>query len=300
MLDNINWEYVIGIGGILATIFTAGVGVRYFLLIPKLKYFIEILPFINPSNIDKKINGNLKIIYDNNEVKKLNVATVKIFNTGKNVAENFSAPIKIDFNSKILSAYPNEEAYELGIISDYSISDNEIKFKPNFINSKEHVTFTVVVSELEESQIKVSGRCKGCSQIKKIKSRKYLQGIYGFILGACLPILFMCYVHYKSNSLEKICLSLKEINDNIEKQIVEIEQRNKKVEDKMEKTNKGVLFCKKAEEICSLCKYGVTLAIAKNVSLSETEKIDLISKIDKFSSDMEMLNIKDESTPRSK
>mgnify|MGYP002607158950 CR=1 FL=1 len=274
----------------------------YFLMLPKLKYTLEILPFVNPTDVEKKIKSRLKILYDNKEVHRLSIAKITIYNKGKGIAEIFSQPIKILFNTKILAAYPNEEVYTSGIIAKNGITENEnvIEFLPQYINPNEKIIFNAVLETPNKLDVRVTGRCKGCSNIKKIRSYKYLVYFIIFALGFSFPLILSSYLEHQSKTiiekLEKTNIEIKTISTAIEDKIESLEQRNKKVEDKMEKTNKGVLLCKKAEEICSLCKYGVTLAIAKNVSLSEIEKIDLISKIDKFSSDMEMLNIKDEST----
>lgn len=288
---NINWKYVI------STLLALG-GIFY-IIRPKLRYTIEVLPFVNPSKVDTTIKNKLKIIYDNQEVNDLSIAKVTILSKGTDACD-FSAPIKIQFNSKILYAYPNKDLLTLGIAKEYVTSSKIIEFLPNYINKKEKIIFYAVLETPKKLEVKVTGRCKGCSNIKKIRSYKYLVYFIIFALGFSFPLILSSYLEHQSKTiiekLEKTNIEIKTISTAIEEKIESLEQRNKKVEDKMEKTNKGVLLCKKAEEICSLCKYGVTLAIAKNVSLSEMEKIDLISKIDKFSSDMEMLNIKDEST----
>lgn len=271
----------------------------YFLMLPKLKYTLEILPFVNPTDVEKKIKSRLKILYDNKEVHRLSIAKITIYNKGKGIAEIFSQPIKILFNTKILAAYPNEEVDTLGIIERDNITENVVEFLPKYINPNEKIVFNVVLETPDKLDVKVTGRCKGCSDIEEIKSKKYLINIACFAWGFSLPFIPSFYSEFQSKTiiekLEKSSIEVKAIRATIEDKIESLEQRNKKVEDKMEKTNKGVLLCKKAEEICSRCKYGVTLAIAKNVSLSDMEKIDLISKIDKFSSDREMMNINDES-----
>ena len=49
-MGNINWEYAIGIVGVIATVW----GILY-IIKPNLKYTIEILPFVNPKDVDKNI-----------------------------------------------------------------------------------------------------------------------------------------------------------------------------------------------------------------------------------------------------
>ena len=260
----------------------------YFLMLPKLKYTLEILPFVNPTDVEANIKSRLKILYDNKDVHRLSIAKITIYNEGKGIAEIFSQPIKILFNTKILAVYPNDDLYTLGIIERDGITENEnfIEFLPKYINPNEKIVFNIVLETPDKLDVKVTGRCKGCSDIQEIKSKKYLIKIIYFVLGA-LSAYIMTFL------IEKV----EKVTTQLGNEITILEQRLSTAEGGMNKVNKDIQLCKEAKEICSLCKYGVTLAVAKNISLSEMEKIDLISKIDKFSNDLEMQNIKNESIP---
>lgn len=285
MEDNIckNWDVIITIISSLIGIWT----IWYFLMLPKLKYTLEILPFVNPTDVEANIKSRLKILYDNKDVHRLSIAKITIYNKGKGIAEIFSQPIKILFNTKILAVYPNDDLYTLGIIERDGITKNEnfIEFLPKYINPNEKIDFNIVLETPDKLDIKVTGRCKGCSDIQEIKSKKYLIYIVYFAFGALSAYL----VTYLTERFAKVTSQLGN-------KITILEQEIKEVESTVAKKNKDVLLCKEAEKICSLCKYGITLAIANNISLSEMEKIDLISKIDKFDNDMEMVNIKNGST----
>lgn len=279
MIQDINWEYVLGFIGVILT------GCGFFYIIrPKLRYTIEVLPFVNPSKVDTLIKNKLKIIYDNQEVNDLSIAKVTILSKGTDACD-FSAPIKIEFNSKVLYAYPNKDLLSLGIAKEYVTSSKHIEFLPNYINKEDKIIFYAVLETPKQLDVRVTGRCKGCSDIQEIKSKKYLIYIVCFVFG----VLSAYLLTYLTEKFEKVTSQLGN-------KITILEQEIKEVESTVAKKNKDVLLCKEAEKICSLCKYGITLAIAKNISLSEMEKIDLISKIDKFDNDMEMVNIKNEST----
>ena len=218
-MENINWNYFIGIMGLLATILASGIGVWYFLLIPKLSYFINILPFINPSNVDKSIKNKLKIIYNNQEVEQLSLARVIICNEGKGVADNFSSPITIKFNKKILYVVPNEKVLVSGIIDEYTISrDNtKVEFKPNFINQGENIYFDFVLESTKDIDIEVTGRCKGCSAIKKVQGpkRNRITSIILLILSLFLTltmVVFCAFSHKRIVAIqEELANNQKEI-----------------------------------------------------------------------------------------
>lgn len=199
MIKDINLEYVLGIIGLILT----GCGIFY-IIRPKLRYTIEVLPFVNPSKVDKTIKNKLKIIYDNQEVNDLSIAKVTILSKGTDACD-FSAPIKIQFNSKILYAYPNKDLLTLGIAKEYVTSSKSIEFLPNYINTQDKIIFYVVLETPKKLEVKVTGRCKGCSDIEEIKSKKYLINIACFALGALLPLSMIMFANYHaSKSEEKI------------------------------------------------------------------------------------------------
>ena len=195
MFENINWGYVIGIIGTIITCW--GILRR-----PKLGYTVEVLPFVNPRNVDKTIKNKLKIIYDNQEVNDLSVAKITILNKGKDACD-FSAPIKIEFNSKVLYVYPNKDLLTLGISKKYVTSSKHIEFLPNYINKQDKIIFYAVLETPDKLDVKVTGRCKGCSDIQEIKSKKYLINMACFALGALAPLSIMMFASYQASKTEK-------------------------------------------------------------------------------------------------
>lgn len=190
-------------------------GIWYFLLIPKLSYFINILPFINPSNVDKSIKNKLKIIYNNQEVEQLSLARVIICNEGRGVADNFSSPITIKFNKKILYVVPDKKILASGIVNEYVISKDskKVEFTPQFINQGESISFDFVLESVKDIDIVVTGRCKACSSIKKVQGTKKHR-ITSTILSTVLTILI-----FVSFFLTGVAFSLKK---DIEKGQIEL------------------------------------------------------------------------------
>lgn len=144
----------------------------------------------------------LKIIYDNQEVNDLSVAKITILNKGTDACD-FSAPIKIEFNSKVLYVYPNKDLLTLGISKEYDTSSKHIEFLPNYINKQDKITFYAVLETPDKLNIKVTGRCKGCSNIQEIKSKKYLINIVCFVFGALAPLSIMMLASHKASKAEE-------------------------------------------------------------------------------------------------
>lgn len=227
-MENINWEYVISILGLIITV----LGLIY-IKTPKLKYFVEILPFVSPSNVDKNIKNKLKITYNDQEVKQLDLARITIYNKGKAVAENFSSPIAIKFNNKILYALPNEKNLTSGIINEYTIAkDNtKIEFMPKFINQGENLSFDIVLERIKDINIIVTGRCKGCSNIKEIKSKNISYKIViflGIITGFSIAY---CFNYYKFKHMNELLITQKnKLSENYQKfyNLIEKDEKNMK------------------------------------------------------------------------
>ena len=194
-------------------------GIWYFLLIPKLSYFINILPFINPSNVDKSIKNKLKIIYNNQEVEQLSLARVIICNEGRGVADNFSSPITIKFNKKILYVVPDKKILASGIVNEYVISKDskKVEFTPQFINQGESISFDFVLESVKDIDIVVTGRCKACSSIKKVQGpkRNRITSIILLILSLFLTltmVVFCAFSHKRIVAIqEELANNQKEI-----------------------------------------------------------------------------------------
>lgn len=186
-----NWEIITSLLSIIIGIWV----VRHFLLIPDLRYSIETQPFVITCGTNKAIKNKLKILYNNQNVEQISIATVTIKNNGWGIAKDFSSPVRFIFNSKILSAYPDSSNIQNGILSEYTISQDGkvLEFNPNYINQKESIIFKIVMETQHNFDINVTGRCNGCSTIKKQpqKMSSYALGALSGIILAIITCFFL-------------------------------------------------------------------------------------------------------------
>ena len=244
-MENINWEYVIGILGFIATVW----GIFY-IIRPNLKYVIEILPFVTPTNVDKNIKSKLKITYNNQEVSQLSLARVTICNKGKAIAENFSSPIIIKFSKKILYVVPNSEILTSGIVDEYEISNDRfrIEFIPQYINQGESIYFDVVLESAKDINVSVTGRCKGCSNVKKYRSINLsykatviLAILTGFFIAFCKTYITRQY----ENKIMQVEQKISSLNEKIINQyevLIDAE------------TLRAETICAESKKVCTECK----------------------------------------------
>lgn len=244
-MGNINWEYAIGIVGVIVTVW----GILY-IIKPNLKYTIEILPFVNPKDVDKNIKSKLKITYDNQEVSQLSLARINICNKGRAVAENFSSPIVIKFSKKILYVVPNVEILKSGIVHEYTISNDRfrIEFTPQYINQGESIYFDAVLESAQDINVSVMGRCKGCSNIKKYKSINLsykatviLAILTGFFIAFCKTYIKIQY----ENKIMQVEQKISTLNEKIINQYEVLMETE---------TLRADNICAESKKVCAECK----------------------------------------------
>lgn len=209
-------------------------GIWYFLFIPKLRYKVEIFPIIRPTlPLDK-----LKILFTNKPIKELSIVCISIYNKGMGIADNFVTPITISSNKRILDLQLSKNAMEAKVVKKYKILKDEksIDLSMGFINRNEEFTCYCIIDGTDNIDISVSGRCKGCSEIKQ----KYM--IPWRVVNKYVPwillLLFSCFIAISStllkNRVNVLYIKLKNINQSISQQVSEIKTIKNNIKTKSE------------------------------------------------------------------
>lgn len=209
-------------------------GIWYFLFIPKLRYKVEIFPIIRPTlPLDK-----LKILFTNKPIKELSIVCISIYNKGMGIADNFVTPITISSNKRILDLQLSKNAMEAKVVKKYKILKDEksIELSMGFINRNEEFTCYCIIDGTDNIDISVSGRCKGCSEIKQ----KYM--IPWRVVNKYVPwillLLFSCFIAISStllkNRVNVLYIKLKNINQSISQQVSEIKTIKNNIKTKSE------------------------------------------------------------------
>lgn len=199
-------------------------GIWYFLLIPKLRYKIDIIPVVRPTI---PLN-NLKILFTDKQVSELSIGCISIYNKGLGVADNFTTPITIYSNRKILEIQLDEESFNSKIINKQSISKDgkSVELDINFINNNDNIKYYFIIEGTDDIEISVSGRCKGCSKIKHAFTinRKYINKYLPWFFTALFLISIAIGTSLLKNKIHTIHINLKNINQNISQQLSEIKK----------------------------------------------------------------------------
>lgn len=119
----------------------------------------------------EKIQGKIKILYNNTEVENVNFYELKISNTGNLgiPSEDYEKPIRFKFDSgvEILSA-EIIDSNPKSLTTDVEINNNEITINPILMNSKDSFTLKTIISNSEDSGVIVDARIKDVMEIKKL------------------------------------------------------------------------------------------------------------------------------------
>ncbi|WP_339611554.1 hypothetical protein [uncultured Planktosalinus sp.] len=119
----------------------------------------------------EKLEGKIKILYNNSEVENVNFYELKISNSGNLgiPSEDYERPIRFIFDTgvEILSA-EIIESNPKSLITELVTEGNEIIITPVLMNSKDSFTIKSIVSNSEETEILVDARIKDVKEIKKV------------------------------------------------------------------------------------------------------------------------------------
>jgi len=139
----------------------------------------------------EKIEGKIKVFYEENEVENVRFLSIKLINSG-NIgipANDYERPITfiLPTDSKILSSEIISTNPDT-LTTDITIKENEISIRPVLMNAKDSLTFKVIYSESKNGSFIVDARIKDIKEIKKLGE----PSIYGtFYLIALFVMLIL-------------------------------------------------------------------------------------------------------------
>lgn len=162
------WNFI----GVIIAILTIVVTLIIFLLQRRQKEIsYEITSKTALLTTKEKIQGKIKILYNNTEVQNVNFYELKISNTGNLgiPSEDYERPIRFIFDSKveILSA-EIINSNPKSLTTEVEINNNEIIINPILMNSKDSFTLKTIVSNSGETEVIVDARVKDVKEIKKL------------------------------------------------------------------------------------------------------------------------------------
>lgn len=201
-LNNLNWNLI---GGLLAGLSLLATIIIFILQKNKKRLAYEIIAETSLLTTKEKIEGKLKILYEDREVQNVKFFEIKIINSG-NVgipATDFEKPIKIKFSetSKILSCEVIENSPN-SLDTKVILSEAEISIEPLLINSKDYFILKAIVSDIESEDFKINARIKDVKEVKRLDESN--QALFWQSLGLIFIITGMVLVAISDKSHEKI------------------------------------------------------------------------------------------------
>jgi len=195
-LNNLNWNLI---GGVLAGLSLLATIIIFLLQKNKKKLSYEVIAKTSLLTTKEKIEGKLKILYNDQEVQNVKFFEIKIINSG-NIgipATDFERSIKIKFpeTSKILSCEVIEN-FPDSLDTKTLINETEISIEPLLINSKDYFILKTIVSNIEGEDFTIDARIKDVKEIKNLDESN--QFLIWASLGLILTITGMVRLTDKS------------------------------------------------------------------------------------------------------
>ena len=183
------WNFI---GVIVASITLIVTLVIYFLQKHKKGLSYEITAKNSLLTTREKVEGKIKILFDDSEVQNVNFVEIRITNTG-NIgipANDYERPLRFIFgpDTKILSSEIIKSNPE-NLKTIIEIKQNEFIIQPVLMNSKDSITIKSIISNSTDDEMIVDARVKDVKEIKK-QGESYMSFIFVF-LGLVLTITGM-------------------------------------------------------------------------------------------------------------
>ena len=180
------WNFI---GVIIACVTLLITVILYFLQKHKKGLSYVILSKTSLLTNKEKLEGKIKILYNDHEVQNVKFLEIKILNTG-NIgipSSDYERPLRFIFEveAKILTAEIIKSEPE-SLTTSLNITQNEIVVQPILMNSKDYLVIKAIVSNSTDEDIIVDGRIKDVKEIKK-QGESYM-GLIFAIIGITLTI----------------------------------------------------------------------------------------------------------------
>lgn len=183
------WNFI---GVIIACVTLLITVILYFLQKHKKGLSYEILSRTSLLTSKEKLEGKIKILYNDQEVQNVRFLEIKVLNTG-NIgipSSDYERPLRFIFETeaKILTAEIIKSEPET-LTTSLNIAQNEIVVQPILMNSKDYLVIKAIVSNSSDEEIIVDGRIKDVKDIKK-QGESYM-GLIFAIIGITLTFAGM-------------------------------------------------------------------------------------------------------------
>lgn len=176
------------IGVIIAVVSVLITIVIYFLQKNRKSISYEILSRAPLLTTKEKIEGKIKLLFNDLEVQNVSFFEIKVINSG-NVgipSSDYERPLRFIFETeaKILTAEIIKSGPEF-LTTELNIVDNEIVIQPILMNSKDYLIIKIIVSNSSSDAFILDGRIKDVKSISKLRAdyKWLIIGILGLVLS---------------------------------------------------------------------------------------------------------------------
>lgn len=217
----------------------------YYIRRPKLTYMTTISRISFPKDINN-LKNLLQIKYNKKNITNLSVVKIVITNEGREIAKDFSNPIKITSASDPIiyakiDVIETSENLKVTLIEDPK--KEFVNVEVDYLNENDKIVIYLAFDTDKRPELAFSTRCHGCSSIKKVDGPKILRTMLTILLVITLFVAFVLYNVYASFKKEVDILELevkehrqevlegyRKLYEKYESDEKNIEKRRKKVE----------------------------------------------------------------------
>ena len=201
-VNNFNWNVI----GVVLAGLTLVVTIIIFLLQKnKKRISYEILAKTALLTTREKLEGKIKILYNDQEVKDVKFIEVKIINSG-NIgipATDYERSLKFRFpkttnilSTEVIETYPDT------LTTNISVDKSDIIVEPILMNSKDYFILKIIASNADKGDFKVDVRIKDVAEIKRVGDSS--QFLVWALLGMILTITGLVRLIISDKSVQKI------------------------------------------------------------------------------------------------
>ncbi len=181
------WQFV---GALIAFVALAATFLVYWLQRQRKAISYEVVSRNQLLTVREELEGRLQVLYEGQPARDICLLLLKLVNTG-NVAvttADYERPVSFSTgpSSKILSAVVTEVEPE-NLSVDIVIEDSRVTVKPVLLNSKDSITFKLLVSDFSGSVV-ADGRVVG---VKTVAQRGETSGYHTLLMvffATCIAI----------------------------------------------------------------------------------------------------------------
>ena len=165
----------------------------------------QILSMTSLLTVKEKLEGKIKVFYNEQEVQNVKFFQIKILNSGNTCipSSDYERPLKffLDNNtkSKVLSAEIIESEPK-SLITSLNVSENEIIIQPVLMNRKDFIIIKIILSDVQKSLddlFLVDGRIKDVKNIKKKNETNSFKKEFFWFFLYVIPLSLLIMLSFK-------------------------------------------------------------------------------------------------------